>query len=485
MTQAPLRLHWRTTPISISVLLTLLLVPMWLKLPGAPPPFTAFYLTGFAVALPALFTVVWWCLAGLPGLRLLLRDPLRILWMLALLLLTLWGIAARGWAYEALDHPGVAHNGALQISLVALFAIAAASAGPRASVVTGVLVVGVALNAGVVILQAAAQQSIGLALLGEFRLTPTQNGVSVLLAGDLRWLRPYGLTSHPNIAGGFLAVGLLASAGWILAARRWMRWIGVGVFLVGLLALLLTFSRGAWLGFAAGAVVLLPLLRGGWWVQRTLRRTVLFTLGAALLLAGVFAGTLFPLVAARTGVGVEGTEQRSVADRVVYNDIAYRVLMGEIANPRTRLRSNLLFGLGVGNFPWYAADYLWYRTDYDLRGDNVHHVLLLVFTEVGLVGLLLLALALCSGVEAALRGLRQRRQQIVQSAAATNADDRAAYATVAQHAALLAGVVALAVIGVFDHYPWSMLHFALGWWALLGLALAPPRPDPAGNLMTP
>jgi hypothetical protein len=42
-------------------------------------------------------------------------------------------------------------------------------------------------------------------------------------------------------------------------------------------------------------------------------------------------------------------------------------------------------------------------------------------------------------------------------------------------AVLLASVVALAVGGLFDHYPWTMLHFQVAWWGCLAGALRQDR----------
>ncbi len=33
----------------------------------------------------------------------------------------------------------------------------------------------------------------------------------MLLAGDIRWLRPYGLLPHPNVLAGFLVIGRLST----------------------------------------------------------------------------------------------------------------------------------------------------------------------------------------------------------------------------------------------------------------------------------
>ena len=118
-----------------------------------------------------------------------------------------------------------------------------------------------------------------------------------------------------------------------------------------------------------------------------------------------------------------------------------------------------MLGVGIGNFPWRTSYYL-VDTFYDLRGDNVHNVYLSAWAELGLVGFALLLVALVAGLAAAFRAARSP----IEVAGASWLDDRTA------RAALLAIAVAVAVIGLLDHYPWTILHFQMLWWG--GLAVA-------------
>jgi len=53
------------------------------------------------------------------------------------------------------------------------------------------------------------QGDLGLQLLGEYRLDPAWEGVSIVWMEGLRTLRAYGLSDHPNILGGSLAFALI------------------------------------------------------------------------------------------------------------------------------------------------------------------------------------------------------------------------------------------------------------------------------------
>jgi hypothetical protein len=145
-----------------------------------------------------------------------------------------------------------------------------------------------------------------LGLPGELSLPADQTGAAVLSAGGIRWLRIYGLTFHPNVLGGFLAVGLILGLPFLV--NKWMR------FLWGLLAfgLLLTFSRSAWISI----VIVLPVTVG-WlvWRKPALRGPLWITLGS-MALAG-FLGIFF-LKDYLAGLIVKTSKTYSVNDILAY-----------------------------------------------------------------------------------------------------------------------------------------------------------------------
>jgi len=174
-----------------------------------------------------------------------------------------------------------------------------------------------------------------------------------------------------------------------------------------------------------------------------IRASLAAAVGLTLIVGFAFAIAYFPLLQARTGQVAESVEMRSVSDRIVFTDLALR-----------SIRERPILGVGIGNFPWRTSYYL-AETTFDLRGDNVHNVLLSAAAELGIVGLLLLIAAIVSGAIAAVRVL-----------SAANGDDRAA------RMALLAAFVALFAVGFLDHYPWTQIHFQVAWWGCLAAATA-------------
>jgi O-antigen ligase len=307
--------------------------------------------------------------------------------------------------------------------------------------------------------QVAQQGQANLGFLGEFKMNPANSGVSVVQANGVRWLRPYGLLPHPNILAGHLAIGLLCAVTWIVASSQRTRWIGIGIFMFGLWILLLTFSRSAWGAFAGGAFALLPLI----WSHLRLRERR-WTFATAALLVIVLGMAFFilyrPFLAARTGEGNESIEQRSISDRAIYSDYAFRAI-GE----------SPLLGVGIGNFPWRASYYLSF-TDFDLRGQPVHQIFLSVWSELGLVGFALALLTLILGVEAALRAIRQ----------GSSATSPETVSDSVRRAVLLCAIIVLMLIGLLDHYPWTLLHFQAAWWGLLAAAASPANKSAAPQM---
>lgn len=432
------------------ILSTFALTGVWMRFPGAPTAFHPFYVTGFLIFWPLIASLVLWLLLGAPGLRDLWLDRRRRFWMLALLLLAGWALLSWAWAYtssSAVNRPGASLAASIPFVLALLFALVTACAGPSIRWIAAALILSAVVSGSVGGLQVALQASSGLGRFGELTLDPQLSGVAVVQAEGLRWLRAYGLLPHPNILGGLLVVGILATVGWALSmpesklARSGWRLIVPLAMLVLLLWLLgLTFSRAAWLGLAAAGGIFLLLV----WRRVSHRRLMLLG-GVALLTGLAFTALYFPYLSARAAV-TESIEQRSVADRIVYSDMAWQAI-GE----------SPILGWGMGNFPWRASYYLTF-TDFDLRGQQVHHIYLAAWAELGIIGLSLFLAALILGLTASIR----------RPAAADSPAPITNHQPPVTRFALLAALLAWAVIGWFDHYPWTIFQMQIVWWGLLG-----------------
>jgi O-antigen ligase len=284
-----------------------------------------------------------------------------------------------------------------------------------------VLAVGLGIHTLIGIGQVLLQRPLGLP--GELAMEAAQPGAAVLSVAGQRWLRAYGLTFHPNVLGGFLAVGLLLSLP--LLQRHGMRLLW---WLMGL-GLLLTFSRSAWLSVA----VMLPLL-AGWlaWHRPALRRALAITLGSTAMVLLVSSLLLAGQLFSRLRPSQTASESRSLRER------------GELISAALDIIADQpLTGIGAGNFSLALID-----GTSSMRPQPVHNVPLLLASEVGVGGgglwlWLWLAPALALG----------RRQ--------SSPDP---------WPVVLAGTwFAWGIIGLWDSYPWALNAGRLLSITLLGL----------------
>ena len=303
---------------------------------------------------------------------------------------------------------------------------------------------GVLVQTLVALAQFYLQHSVGLSALGELALNPSDSGTSILRVDDLRVLRAYGLTEHPNVLGGFIAVGLVFMLGYYLykaspALRRYLLLLplplgGVGLFM--------TFSRAAALAFLAGAALLAFVVA---WPPSTRRRRVLnITLAAGVMLATATLPIIanWNLIAQRVGQGNSfvdnSNEQRSLAERDALVASANRVF----------LRYEFL-GVGNGALPlaMYKLDSQFQKEFYY---QPAHFILLDAAAELGLLGGMFWLWLLVTPFLA----LWLRRRE-----AASNP----------WLAATVAVLFVLGVIGLFDYYPWLGVPGRLWQWNAWGL----------------
>jgi len=409
----------------------LLLAGWWLRPPELPRQ--PYYL-GFLITFLVFAALLAWGGAGFPGFSASIGGGKGIM-LLFLGMFALWGMFSPTWS----RYPTQSATAGGQFLLVFLFAVVAACAPYPPRRAAHVLIAGALFQAVIVIAQALLQHPVGLTLFGEFELRSGFKGMSILRAGGAVWLRPYGLTIHPNVIAGYLTVGLLAMTAWLYggespALPRW--WGIVRVLCAGVVfgALCLTFSRGAWVAFLGGmALICLAMRRRG--APRLATRRLALAGGALGVVGLLFVVGYTPFLLARAGVGGETTELRSTTDRRIFIEIAADLIA-----------QKPLQGVGVGAFPWEARDWLLrspYRT---LQAQNVHNVPLLIAAELGLIGLGLWGGAVISGGWA---GWQRARDPYAIGVAA--------------------GAAALLAIGLIDHYPHAILPMVFLAWGLMGI----------------
>lgn len=424
----------------------------WLRDLGAPQWIDRLYFIHFGFAVFVIAALLAWLLTGLRGV-VRLTESGNVVVAVLVIQLALWGRISYG---ADVRNPEIALSYATQLIVVALFTVSLLANPIPMRWAVAALVAGMLLQVSLGLAQTSLQGKLGVQViqdaigvnlrLEELRLDPQKSGVSVVEADGVRYLRPYGLSGHPNLMAGGVVLGLCASLGaWLSpAARRWAVIAGV----VGAWGVLLTFSRAVLGGFVLGAMVCVGL----WWLlPRPLasRQEIWGAVGAmlltALLVGAFFVGIYAPLLGVRFGVAHDEVaptfEDYSAASRAVYREQALALI-----------KQQPWRGVGIGNFAWESA-YLLQFDWRDLRGDNVHNIYLLALAEVGGVGFAFYLGAIVVSLGLILR--RARRGEITPT-----------------HLGLASGVVAWLGIGWFDHYAWTQFGFQLLFWGALGVALS-------------
>ena len=336
------------------------------------------------------------------------RSPMGVFVAFALALTGLAG-ASPLWAVK----PAMAVVQAVHLLIWVAFAVVVAEIRLPPERMAAVFVLGLLVHAIVGFAQVIIQSHVGLSVLGELRIPPTDPGKFVI-AGTSWFLRAHGLSQHPNVLAGHLAVGLILC--WGLKAIPGFARRGLALFIWSTLiaTLLLTFSRGGWLAALFGmTVALIWLGRAGGLSRRTVGFICTLTIIAAVMVA-VFAYALDLFLVTRVMDALHGRDPRPLWMAAAVKLIA--------AHP--------LAGVGAGNFSEVT------------RHDAVHNVVLLIGAELGLAGLTMVGIMVMMLVAVGFRRWRAR-------------------STHPWDGLVVGSLTALVTASMFDHYLWTQPPGAL------------------------
>lgn len=242
-------------------------------------------------------------------------------------------------------------------------------------------------------------------------------GVAVVESGDDRLLRAYGTFPHPNIFGGYIAVGIVALAWLSRDVRNHQQLIGALLFSVLLGAtLIVTFSRSAWLGLFLAFLVLLALML---WQRRLPPRraipTMVVGLASVLSTLVVFHSEVFSRFDSTQRLEVISIEERASQ----YQTFGEVFFSSPVMGVGPQAYTFILERLNPGHPVWSYQP--------------IHNVYLLIFAELGLTGLLALGYTLFTINPFANKSLKETGTLFAGTAA-----------------------ILLFTIGLFDHYLWSL-----------------------------
>ncbi len=238
-----------------------------------------------------------------------------------------------------------------------------------------------------------------------------------------RFFRAYGTFEQPNPFGGYMNLTALLALGtlWGLLAARftpgnsgetlfrprryWTLFVAICAVTASL-ALVLSWSRGAWLGFLAGLAVLALFS-----TRRVLAGGALLTVAGVVLGAGIYWGVsagLGPALAVADRLGGFADEfALGDARGVDINDANYAIIerLAHWQAAAGMARDDLWTGVGFGNYPAAYAAYGLINFP-DALG-HAHNYYLNLLAEVGLPGLLAYLLFWLAIVAQTIRASRQ------------------------------------------------------------------------------
>lgn len=207
-----------------------------------------------------------------------------------------------------------------------------------------------------------------------------------------RFMRAYGTFEQPNPYAGYLGLTIPLAAGLVVAGivpmggrvrGLWLVWAG-GSGALMLAALIMSWSRGAWLGLAAAVALMAVAI-----VARSGRAAVLGGLVLVILayvsLAGGFA-LLPPTIVQRFGDFVPYLGMADVRGMEI-TDANFAVLerMAHWQSALTMWNDHPWLGVGIGNYEPLYSDYA--LPSWPLPLGHAHNYYLNIAAETGFIGL--------------------------------------------------------------------------------------------------
>jgi len=293
------------------------------------------------------------------------------------------------------------------------------------------LAISAGLQALIAINQFISQSITANKLLGIATHSAEDLGTIVIETSSGRWLRAYGTLAHPNILGGLLIFGLIATMILYFQAGKKSQPLLMGLASLIGAGIFCSFSRSAFL-----ALILIFICIGTITAIKFSKNydnlKSLKPLSASLLIIISLSLIYQPLIQSRSQL-TGRLENKSVQERLTQSQQAWQ-----------SIKTAPLIGVGLNSYTysiWQQQQLLPIR-DYQ----PVHNLFLLATAELGLIGLTLLLLLLITVI-------RQARQNHVAPV---------------YYAPLLAFVI----ISFFDHYFWTQFTGIILFWLSLFLLLS-------------
>lgn len=293
-------------------------------------------------------------------------------------------------------------------------------------------VIAALLQSGLAIWQFTTQHVFRSTLLGMSAQDPQTLGVQVVETIAGRTLRAYGSFPHPNMLAGLLVVSILVSVVVACSTRiLWQRILLCVAVIVQSYALMTTFSRQGWIALiiAMGIFGAFSFIR-----ERTFPAVIPLACACVIIPMLVFSTQHVDLIRTRTSTEAR-LEQKSIDERQTYIEQGMDVL-----------RDHWFAGVGIGNDTAYlqAQDRKNNLYKAGTSYQPVHNIYMLIFVELGIFGLVAFIFFILSLF---FHSQWKSPTVVIWSLA----------------------IIALAIVGVFDHYLWSLHSGIMLFWIVAGL----------------
>ncbi len=342
------------------------------------------------------------------------RD--KVMWIL--MALCAWTFLSVIWA----DESSVAYASAWRIVLMIFaFVVVRYSVISERRILT-VFLISMVFHALFALWQWTTQSVDAVKFLGIAQHESWSIGTSVIKSESGRWLRAYGGYDHPNILGGALVMAIFFGAYLWIMARKLVEKVGFSAATLLLVsALIVSFSRSAWMGLVVGGMFLFfvlflrcffrkkncsrllfvretfTLFCVNFWrkdkgknkknrIDRQDEMTEKYLFISRFFLVALFIGAVFLLqlfflrdVVVHRFSSETIAYEGSISDRMEYVRQAF-----------VMIQEHPIIGVGGGNFTVISASRYWFDGAYMAIFQPVHNVLLLIWAELGIIGLSLM-----------------------------------------------------------------------------------------------
>ncbi|MBI5421038.1 MAG: O-antigen ligase family protein [Parcubacteria group bacterium] len=301
----------------------------------------------------------------------------------------------------------------------------------KREVIFRAILVGVALQTCVGLLQFKLQKSIGISYFGESLFGISIPGTATFYFGVQKLVRVPGTFLHPNIFGAFLFMGSLLTLYFFLRSKKTISVFGWSLLYYATnLLLLLTFSRSSITTIAMLTVIYSLVANRKHHLE--IARVAVVWVFVLFTLWGMFGNVL----KARFE---NSFNELSYKHRVIYNEIGVQVV-----------KERPLLGVGIGNFTDYAFRGKLYQArelTISYLYQPIHNLYLLIAAEIGVIGLFAFLSFLVLLLGTRMREIMRDEKTLALSC-------------------IIGGFL---ILGLADHYFWDLEQGIIMFWSVLGL----------------